>query len=108
MKDVEKVRFRQSGGFAGLIRGVEIALADLPPSVRARLEVLLQSSGLGAPSARSRSARAKAARDMEEIEIEIEHGGAVVCHTFSALDLPEKAAPLVEWLKKQSHPQRPA
>jgi hypothetical protein len=105
---VERIRFQQSGGFAGLIRGADIALADLPPADRARLEDLIQASGLGASSAPGRSSRAAAARDAEEIEIEIQRGGKSVRHAFSELDLPEKAAPLVEWLRKKARPQRPA
>jgi hypothetical protein len=107
-RSVERIRFQQSGGFAGLIRGADIALADLSAADRTRLEGLIEASGLGASSAPGRSARAAAARDAEEIEIEIEQGGKVVRHAFSELDLPEEAAPLVDWLKKKARPQRPA
>ena len=105
--NVKRIRFRLSGGFAGVVRGADIKLADLPEAERARLEALIQASGLDAPSRSARSARATAARDMEEIEIEVERGDAVARHSFAELDLPEKVAPLVEWLKKKARPQRP-
>jgi len=107
MSDVDKIRFRQSGGFAGVVRGVDIVLADLSDQDRDRLEALFKASGLDVPSPSSRSARARAARDMEEIEIEIERGRSVTRHAFSELDLPDPAGPLVEWLKKKARPMRP-
>jgi hypothetical protein len=107
MSDVDKIRFRQSGGFAGVVRGAEIVLADLPEQDRARLDALIRASGLDVPSTSGPSARARAARDMEEIEIEIERGRAVTRHAFSELDLPEPVTPLVEWLKKKARPHRP-
>ena len=107
MSDVDKIRFRQSGGFAGVVRGVDIVLADLSDQDRARLDALLQASGLDVPAISSPSARARAARDMEEIEIEIERGRSVTRHAFSELDVPEPAAPLVVWLKKKARPMRP-
>jgi hypothetical protein len=107
MSDVDKVLFQLSGGFAGVIRRAEVVLADLPEPDRARLDTLLQASGLEASTTSARSARASKARDTEEIEIEIERGGKVTRHAFSELDLPETVSPLVDWLKKRARPQRP-
>ena len=107
MSKVERIRYRQSGGFAGLVRGADVVLSDLPDAERARLEALIQASGLDASAPSARSERARAARDTEEIEIEIDGGDAVARHAFSELDLPEQVAPLVDWLKKKARPQRP-
>lgn len=90
-----------------MVRGADIVLSELPDAERARLEALVQASGLDGPSRSARSERARAARDTEEIEVEIERGNGVTRHAFSELDLPEKVAPLVEWLKKKARPQRP-
>ena len=87
-----------------MVRGAEVAVADLPAADRARLEDLIQASGLDAPSTSGPSARARGARDMEEIEIDIERGGAVTRHAFAELDLPERVGPLVEWLRRERVP----
>ena len=50
-----KITFRESGGFAGLVRGCELDSSSLPPAAAAALDVLL--AGAKAPSRASRGAR---------------------------------------------------
>jgi hypothetical protein len=45
-----RVEFRQSGGFAGLVRGCELDSADLPPDTQRALERVLRE-GAAPPAA---------------------------------------------------------
>lgn len=101
---VRKIVFRQSGGFAGLVRGAEIVLADLPGPERDELETLLTASELAARP--STAPTRSAARDVEQIEITFETDGGETRSTLSALELGETEAPLVAWLEQHARPLR--
>jgi hypothetical protein len=101
---VRTVRFRQSGGFAGLVRGAEITLERLVPAERGRLERLIAESGLAEGPIPAPTERSAAARDVPQIEIEFEgEGGTAVC-SVSEFDVPEAAVPLIDWLRARAHP----
>ena len=106
---LRKIRFRQTGGFAGLVRGCELAPGALDAKERQELERLLRDSGLaensgGKPVIPSGGANRGRARDLVQYEIEIESDAAVARYSLDDLDLSEKIAPLVAFLQKCARP----
>ncbi len=106
---LRKIRFRQTGGFAGLVRGSDIAPESLGAKARAKLERLLNQSGLAAGgSARAAASRKDAghdaARDLIQYELDIETESGTEHFVFDDLDLSEEVAPLVEFLQEHAGP----
>lgn len=95
-----KLRFQQSGGFAGLVRGCEIKTADLPPAISS-LVAELQKSGL------PKSAAPSALRDGMMCELWLEEPKQTVKFTLQDGEVPEKLEPLLEFLRSRSKPQAP-
>ena len=98
---IDKIRFRQSGGFAGLVRGSEASEKDLDAAAERALERHAQRSR--APS----SAKASPARDLVVYEIELDTDGGQVRLEFDEAHVPEDLAPLVEKLAKRAKPVAP-
>ena len=101
---IRKIRFRQSGGFAGFVRGCELVPETLDSRERAQLERLVERSGLAAKDAASAPKPASAARDQTNFEIEIETSSGTARHELDDLDLPPEVAPLVTLLQKHARP----
>ncbi|HXU30826.1 MAG TPA: protealysin inhibitor emfourin [Thermoanaerobaculia bacterium] len=101
---IRKIRFRQSGGFAGFIRGCELTPESLDSRERAQLERLVERSGLAAKGDAPAPKPASAARDLTNFEIEIETSSGTVRTELDDLDLPPEVAPLVTLLQKHSRP----
>ena len=101
---IRKIRFRQTGGFAGLVRGCEIAPEDLSAKDRAELTRLVEKSGLAEKKTGAAKGAAGPARDLVGYEIEIETDAGTAKAHLDDLDLPEAAAPLVDWLQKRAKP----
>jgi hypothetical protein len=98
---IRTIRFRQSGGFAGLVRGCEVAPGSLGAAEVRALERHGQASGTAAPAGPS------AARDFLIYEFELEHDAGVRRFAFDETNLPEDLAVLVERLSKSSRPLPP-
>jgi hypothetical protein len=101
---IRKIKFRQSGGFAGFVRGCELAPETLDSRERAQLERLVEQSGLTAKDAVPVAKSAPGARDLTNFEIEIETNTGTSRHELDDLDLPPEVAPLVTLLQKHSRP----
>ena len=99
---IRQVRFRQSGGFANLIRGCDVAAEDLVTSHRHALERLADSAGAAA----SRT-QAPSARDQVMYELELDTGAGVRRFEFDELSVPDGLGPIVEWLQQRSRPMPP-
>ena len=99
------VTFRQSGGFAGLVRGCGIDAAALDPDERARLHSLVAASGLVAGS--HATTAAAAARDLRHYEITIDLDGRRLSFSGDDRTLPAPIIPLIDWLRERSRPLRP-
>jgi hypothetical protein len=95
-----KLRFTQSGGFAGLIRQCTIDTETMKPDEAAALEGLVRQASLSA----SRQALSRSARDLEEYEIAIDRDGKSVTVVLDQSTLPAEAKPLVAYLKKSTRP----
>jgi hypothetical protein len=96
-----RVRFLQSGGFAGAVRGCELDTSSLPPEEGRELETLVQSSGLCG----SGEFRSPGARDLRLYEIHVERDSGGLAVTYDELTLPEQARPLVSFLRRNATPR---
>jgi len=96
---IRTIRFRQSGGFAGLVRGCDVEFDGLDVADRAALERHARSgTTAGAPSG---------ARDHIVYEIEMETDAGVRRLEFDEASVPKDLAPLVQALAKRSKPIPP-
>jgi Emfourin len=96
---IRKIRFRQSGGFAGLVRGCDVEFNGLDVADRAALERHARSGATpGAPSE---------ARDQIVYEIDIETDDGVRRLEFNEASVPKDLAPLVKALAERSKPMKP-
>jgi hypothetical protein len=94
------VRFRQTGGFAGLSRGCELDTAELPRADAAELERLLAATDLAAVA----PARARGA-DRQQYEVVVERRGAPPVEArFDDGALTDELAALVTFLRKRAKP----
>jgi hypothetical protein len=93
------VKFRQTGGFAGLSRGCDLDSAALSPSDAAELERLVRAAGLD----KLKSARGPGA-DRQQYEIEVHDGARRVAATFDDSALTDPVAALVAFLKARAKP----
>ena len=96
-----KIRFRQTGGFAGLVRGCDLDLEALTPKQRAEVERLVAASGLAnTPAAKPKSK----GRDLMQYEITIESASGTTRADLTDFDLDDKTEPLVTFLQKRAGP----
>lgn len=96
---IRKIRFRQSGGFAGLVRGCDVELDVLDVADRAALERHAKSgSTTRAPSE---------ARDQIVYEIDLETDAGVRRLEFDEASIPNDLAPAVKALAARSKPMPP-
>jgi hypothetical protein len=95
-----KVVFRQSGGFAGLIRGTELDAEDLPPEQVVALRSLVERNDLQGASGESTEAR-----DLRTYELTVKTDEGVHRVAFDERNIPEGLAPLLDTLKERSGPR---
>src|SRR5260370_29790280 len=96
-----KIRFDQSGGYAGLIKGCEIDTAALPPENARELEQLVKASAISA----SGEFLSDSSRDLHQYEITIEDEASKTSVVFDDENIPQSAKPLLGYLKKCSKPK---
>ena len=99
---IRRIRFRQSGGFANLVRGCDVAAEELPAAHHQALERLADHASTGPQPAQS-----PAARDQVMYELELETGAGARRVEFDELSVPDGLGPLVEWLQQRSRPMPP-
>ncbi len=99
---IRHVRFRQSGGFANLVRGCDVAAEDLVAAHRLAAERFADSAEASASRAQSASAR-----DQVIYELELDTGAGVRRFEFDEMSVPDGLGPLVEWLQQRSRPMAP-
>lgn len=95
---IRKLRFRISGGFAGLVRGTEVEGGLLSASERAALAQLLTAAS---PS------RATNARDLLTYECEVDTDEGTRRFELDELNVPKALAGLLSKLTKKSRPVTP-
>jgi len=97
------VTFRQSGGFAGLIRGCELETAAMPSEEADRLSFLVKRCLEGEAPAEHEGE----ARDEMSYEIVIEEADQARRLAFSDRGVTSLTKPLLEFLSERSAPQLP-
>lgn len=97
-----KIKFRQSGGYAGLRMGCEIDLGSLPPQEANRLTALVEHSGI----LQATSQRTPNAADLFTYEFTIETKDRNQQVSFDDMSLPEPIRPLLDYLQGQAQPLR--
>lgn len=96
-----KVRFRQTGGFAGLSRGCELDDATLPRPEAANLRRLVERSQIQDGQATG----PEGARDLTTYEITVETDDGVRTAAFDDLTIPKQLQPLMDYLQRRATPQ---
>jgi hypothetical protein len=101
---IQRIRFRQSGGFAGLTRECEVEAADLTSEERDALERRVRRR----PAADEVTARTSPeARDVLGYALAIETTTGPVRLEFDELNVPPDLAGLVRSLSARCRPARP-
>ena len=98
---IKKIHFRQSGGFAGLVRGSEAAGKDISAAQRKAIE--RHARGSSAASSR----KASRARDMIVYELDVDTDGGPVRLEFDEASVPDDLEGLVKELSKRAKPSPP-
>lgn len=98
--EIRSIRFRQSGGFAGLVRGCEVAGNELSAEHRQALERYIEAR-------RTAASAASGARDLIVYELEVETEAGKVRLEFDEAGAPDGLASLVDDLAARSRPIRP-
>ena len=96
-----KIRFRQTGGFAGLVRGCDLNVESLDPKQRAEVDRLVTASGLATGAVTRPASRG---RDLTQFEITIESVSGSTHSNLTDLDLDDKIEPLVAFLQRHAGP----
>ncbi|WP_199338138.1 protealysin inhibitor emfourin [Nostoc sp. FACHB-133] len=100
-----KVKFVQSGGYAGLRRGCEVDTNLLPSNEAAKLKSLVEQSGI---LQKAKSNHAPHARDLFNYNITVETAEGEQCNvSFDDLSLPEGIQPLLNYLQSCAYPLTP-
>lgn len=93
--DIRKIRFRVSGGFAGLVRGAEIDASELSSSERSALVKAVKNAS---------TAAASDARDLQTYELEIIGDGTTHRLAFDEMHEPAGLDGLVQRLSARARP----
>jgi hypothetical protein len=94
---IQAILFRQSGGFAGLVRGCEVTLEEIGSIDRRALD-WLATAHAATPTLNPGT------RDQIVYELRVTTDAGLRQFEFDEFSVPEDLADLVERLVKQSHP----
>jgi hypothetical protein len=97
---IRRVRFRQSGGFAGLVRGSEVAGDALGAADRRALERHVTAQAAS-------SAGTSGGRDLVVFELEVDTDTGQVRLEFDEASVPDDLAALVNDLASRARPVTP-
>ena len=98
-----KIRYVQSGGYAGLIRGCTIDAAALAPAASMVMKRLVKAASI----AKLKAARTQGVADLILHDFAIETDAGSLHLSFDDLTLPTALKPLVAFLTRRSKPLPP-
>jgi hypothetical protein len=98
VKQHMKIKFRQSGGYAGLRMGCDLDTDLLSTDEATKLASLVKNSDI----MRSKSSRSKNTADVISYQITIETNDGTHQIAFDDLTLPDSAIPLLDYLQNQA------
>jgi len=93
-----KVRFRQTGGFGGLVLGCDLDTSSLPPSEAQELARLIEQARLEKIDARP----SEKARDLQNYEIAMESDEVTAKASFDDMSVDANVEPLLEFLRQRA------
>jgi hypothetical protein len=93
-----KIRFRQTGGFAGLVLGCDLDTSTLAPAEAQELTRLVKQANLEKIQTR----RSEKARDLQNYEIAVEGDGPTAKAAFDDMSIDAKVGPLLEFLRERA------
>jgi hypothetical protein len=93
-----KIRFRQSGGFGGLVLGCDLDTSTLPPAEAQELTRLVKQANLEKIQTR----RSEKARDLQNYEIAIEGEGLTAKKTLDDMSVDANVEPLLDFLRERA------
>lgn len=93
-----KVRYRQSGGFAGLSLGADLDSEKLPPGEAKELARLVNRAALDKIGVK-KSIRG---RDLTSYEIIVEDNGQTTKASFDDMTIPANVQPLLDFLNRRA------
>lgn len=96
--EIRKLRFRISGGFAGLVRGAELDGKMLSAAERAAIGRLVAGAA---------SARATEARDLQIYSLEVDTDDGSHRAEFDEMHTPHALGELIQRLLKHARPVTP-
>jgi hypothetical protein len=92
-----KVRFRQTGGFGGLVLGCDLDTSALPPAEAQELARLVKQANLE----KIRTRRSEKARDLQNYEIAVENEVNVKA-SFDDMSVDANVEPLLDFLRDRA------
>jgi hypothetical protein len=92
-----KVRFRQTGGFGGLVLGCDLDTSNLPPAEAQELTRLIKQANLE----KIHSRPSEKARDLQNYEIAVENEMTARA-SFDDMSVPANGEPLLEFLRQRA------
>ena len=95
------VKFQQSGGFAGLLRGCEFDTTELPAEEQARFRRLVRDASTSSRDIKN----SQLSRDATLYEISLEDNGSKRLIKADDSSLTQGLAPLIEFLQSKARPQ---
>ncbi len=93
-----KVRFRQTGGFAGLVLGCDLDTSTLPPAEAQELTRLVKQANLEKIQTR----RSEKARDLQNYEVAVESNEMTAKATFDDMSVDANVEPLLDFLRQRA------
>jgi hypothetical protein len=93
-----KIRFRQTGGFGGLVLGCDLDTSTLPPAEAQELTRLIKQTNLEKIQTR----RSEKARDLQNYEIAVEGDGITAKASFDDMSVDASVEPLLDFLRQRA------
>ncbi|MGB7291484.1 MAG: protealysin inhibitor emfourin [Thermodesulfobacteriota bacterium] len=98
-----RVRFQQSGGYAGLIKGCDFDTESLPPEEARVLNSLVKKSNIKG----NQKFITRDARDLRTYSITIEKNEESNSISFDDMSVPKEVEELLSFLESRAKPQSP-
>jgi len=92
-----KIRFRQTGGFGGLVLGCDLETSALPPAEAQELTRLIEKANLEKIQTR----RSEKGRDLQIYEIAVENEITAKA-SFDDMSMPANITPLLDFLRQRA------
>ena len=91
-----KIRFRQTGGFGGLVLGCDLDTSTLPPAEAQELTRLIKQANLEKVHAKP----SQKARDLQNYEIAVESDEITAKVSLDDMSVDTNLEPLLEFLRR--------